>query len=94
MEDSELEDAFYFLRYGYRPPKFSGKTNLNKFKSWKKKVKRWKVQKRIAEESLTSENFHIMVEKKGKMKILVGKKDLNNFWKKFHTDKDTGGHQG
>lgn len=86
MEESEARDVFNYLVLNYIPERLKGNANREKFKTWKKKVKKITISKKIEENLMSFENSKMLKERQGKMVIWVKKSDLEEIWKKIHVD--------
>jgi len=91
MDDKEVHDIFYFLTEKRRPLLFAGKKQKNKFKTWKKRVGKMILKKKVEGMPLTIENSVFLIERRGKLKIVLRKTDLSETWRKFHKER---GHIG
>lgn len=94
MEEWEAEEIFDWLVKGEKPIRFSGKKMKNSWKSWKKTAGKILVRKKSDERPLTYENSLFLKERRGNMKIVVRKNELEELWNTFHCDVEKGAHQG
>jgi hypothetical protein len=94
MEESEVEEVFEYLRNGTRPLRMRGNKKTNSFKAWKRKVKKIWMEVKDEKQPLTVENSVFFTERRGEVRIVLRKSQLEEVWEKFHTDEKTGGHQG
>ena len=95
MQDQDFDEIYFFLSYSERPVRFRGKAHKEKFKSWKRTIKkRYELKARRKGEGITKSNVLLMkCTKKGK-KIVVKENQLDSVWEKFHLSGTSGGHPG
>ena len=91
MDDKQVHDVFYFLSERRRPLELAGKLQKNKFKTWKKRVKKMILKKKKEDKPLSVENSIFLMERRGTLKIVLRKSDLKVTWQKFHKER---GHIG
>ena len=80
-----------YLTEGKIPEDLKGNKNKNKLKSWKKRAKKIELRKKDDKKELTFLNSTFVLIRRGKIKIIVRKNELQAIWKKFHAER---GHIG
>lgn len=101
MDDDHYYNIFHYCLFRARPEEMKGKVNKNKWKSFKKKCKKFYsliFPLGVTEKTMkTGTMFRKCWSPKLKIylqKIVMMKKDFAKIWKHFHLSEKTGGHRG
>jgi hypothetical protein len=95
MEMREYAEIYFRLTCGFRPERFTGKAQKDKYSSWRKRIeKTYTALPKDLDRVVSFTNCVLVKKTINGPKVLVRKDFLDQLWEKFHLSNTSGGHQG